>query len=212
MTAEQDAVLLVFTRAPVPGRVKTRLVPVLGAARAAALHNYLLRRTLETARRSALTDIELWCAPTARHRALSEYARRFALTPVRQRGGDLGERMRIALRQALGKYRHAVLVGSDCADLAAADLDLALAQLRGGCDLVLGPTRDGGYYLAGMSRLHEPLFSGIDWGSGTVLRRTRARAARLQLKVCELPRRRDIDRPRDLAHLAWRPPAWSRNG
>ena len=62
---ETAEVLLVFTKTPVPGRVKTRLIPVIGAVQAAAIHTDLLRQTLATARSSSVRDIELWCMPTA---------------------------------------------------------------------------------------------------------------------------------------------------
>ena len=85
-----------------------------------------MQRTLETARASAADDIELWCTPTTQHPALLELEDRFALTLRTQAGAGLGERMCFALEQGLRSYRRVALVGSDCMDLAAADIDLAL--------------------------------------------------------------------------------------
>ena len=193
--------MLVFTRAPVPGQVKTRLLSVMDAQRAAAIQAGLLQRTLETARRSTADDIELWCTPTTHHPVLRDLERRFPLALRRQTGADLGERMSSAMEQTLERYRRVALVGSDCMDLAAADIDLALEQLAAGIDVVLGPALDGGYYLVGLSGLHPQLFAGIEWGTNRVLEETRERVAQSGLKLYELPARRDLDRPEDLRYL-----------
>ena len=201
MRVERKTALLVFTRAPDPGSVKTRLLSVMDAPRAAAIQAGLLQRTLETARASAVDDIELWCTPTTQHPALLELEDRFALTLRTQAGAGLGERMCFALEQGLRSYRRVALVGSDCMDLAAADIDLALEQLAAGTDVVLGPAMDGGYYLVALGRLYPQLFTDIAWGTGAVMAQTRAQAAQLKLKLYELPVRRDLDRPEDLAYM-----------
>ena len=201
MRVEQKTALLVFTRTPDPGSVKTRLLSVMDAQRTAAIQADLLQRTLETARASAADDIELWCTPATQHPVLLELEDRFSLTLRTQAGADLGERMCFAMEQALRACRRVALIGSDCMDLAAADIDLALEQLAFGNDVVLGPALDGGYYLIGLSRLYRQLFSDIEWGTDGVLQETRERIARAGLKLYELPVRRDLDRPEDLAYL-----------
>ena len=201
MRVEQKTALLVFTRTPDPGSVKTRLLSVMDAQRAVTIQADLLQRTLETARASAADNIELWCTPTTQHPVLLELEDRFSLTLRSQAGAGLGERMCFAMEQALQVYRHVALVGSDCMDLAAADIDLALEQLGAGTDVVLGPALDGGYYLVGLSRLYRELFAGIKWGTDQALQDTRERVAQLGLKLYELPVRRDLDRPEDLRYL-----------
>ena len=201
MRVEQKTALLVFTRTPDPGSVKTRLLSVMDAQRAVTIQAGLLQRTLETARASTADNIELWCTPTTQHPVLLELEDRFSLTLRPQAGADLGERMCFAMEQALRAYRHVALVGSDCMDLAAADIDIAMEQLAAGTDVVLGPALDGGYYLIGLSSLCRELFAGIDWGTDRVLQDTRERVAQLGLKPYELPVRRDLDRPEDLRYL-----------
>lgn len=201
MRIERKTALLVFTRTPDPGHVKTRLLSVMDAPRAAAIQAGLLQRTLETARPSTAGDIELWCTPTTQHPVLLELEDRLSLALRTQAGAGLGERMCFAMEQALQSYRHVALIGSDCMDLAASDIDLALEQLAAGTDVVLGPALDGGYYLIGLSRLHRQLFTGIEWGTDRVLEETRERVAQSGLKLFELPVRRDLDRPEDLRHL-----------
>lgn len=202
-TIKSNTALLVFTRTPVPGQVKTRLLPVLDAQRAAAIQAELLQRTLDAARRSIADHIELWCAPTTQHPVLLDLGRRFSLALRTQEGEDLGARMCFAMEQTLERYRRVVLVGSDCIDLVTADIDLALEQLAAGTDVVLGPALDGGYYLIGLSRPCGQLFAGIEWGTDTVLQDTRAWVAQSGLTLYELPERRDLDRPGDLRY--WRP-------
>ena len=201
MQAECDTVLLVFTRAPEPGNVKTRLLSAISAERATAIQIELLHRTLETARNSAVDDIELWCTPTAQHPVLCELENRYSLTLRTQQGANLGERMCFAMEQALRSYPLVTLIGGDCIDLGAADIDHALQQLASGYNVVLGPALDGGYYLVGLSGLHRQLFTGIKWGTDTVLRDTRARITQSGLSLYELPARRDLDRPEDLRYL-----------
>lgn len=194
---EQSA-LLVFTKTPIPGYVKTRLLTVMAAQRAADIHTELLCHTLDTACNSAVDEIELWCTPSSRHPVLLGMQRRFSLRLRTQSGADLGARMCFAMKQALESYRHVMLIGSDCIDLTPADINLALEQLAAGSDVVLGPALDGGYYLIGLSSLRRRLFDGIEWGTDRVLQQTRARVARLGLSLHELPERRDLDRPEDL--------------
>ena len=198
---EQTAVVLVFTRTPVAGSVKTRLLPGMDIDRAVAIHVELLTRTLEIARASSAVNIELWCTPTPRHPVLVDLGERYSLTLQTQTGADLGERMCFAMEQAMKSYRHVVLIGSDCIDLAAADIDLALERLVAGCDVVLGPALDGGYYLIGLSSLYRRLFSAIEWGTDEVLRETRQRVAQAGLQLYELPVRRDLDRLEDLQYI-----------
>lgn len=201
MRVDRKTALLVFTRTPEPGNVKTRLLSVMDAPRAAAIQAGLLQRTLETARASTADIIELWCTPTVQHPVLLELEDRFSLTLRTQAGAGLGERMSSAMEQSLERYRHVALVGSDCMDLVAADIDLAMEQLAAGNDVVLGPALDGGYYLIGLSRLYRQLFAGIEWGTDRVLEETRERVAQSGLKLFELPARRDLDRPEDLRYF-----------
>lgn len=198
---DTTARLLVFTRTPVSGSVKTRLASAIGADRAVAVYTGLLRRTLETARRSRIGSVELWCTPTRRNPVLSGFSKDFSLDLCTQTGADLGERMFFAMQQARKSCCHVILIGSDCVDLAVTDINLALEKLAAGYDIVLGPALDGGYYLIGLSRLYRQLFTDIAWGTDRVLEVTREQVALLELKLYELPVRHDLDRPEDLRYM-----------
>jgi glycosyltransferase A (GT-A) superfamily protein (DUF2064 family) len=176
--------VLVFSRAPVPGRVKTRLVPRLGEWRAARLHARLTAHALRIAAVAA-------CGPVELH------------DTVKQRGADLGERMHHALAHALRRHRAAIVIGSDCPALHPGDLRRAARLLAGGCDVVLAPAEDGGYVLIGARRVSPRLFSGIDWGSSCVFEQSVARLATLGYRWRALRRLWDVDRPEDLQRLRW---------
>lgn len=199
MTRSRQA-LLVFARAPVVGRAKTRLIPALGAAGAAALHAGLVERTLQTAAQLPV-DLQLWCHPDPGHAFFRTCATRFPLSLQRQVGVDLGQRMAQALAAALARYDRAVLIGTDCPSLGADAVAQAFAVLQQGADAVLGPAADGGYYLVGLCRPQAHLFSGIDWGSDRVLSQTLSRLRQYRLDYRLLDPRQDLDTPADLAGL-----------
>lgn len=193
--------LIVFARAPDPGRVKTRLVPLLGAAGASRLHARLVERTLRTAGASGFRTVELHCTPKIQNRFFLENQKRFGVRLRAQGRGDLGDRMYRAFERSLRSHREVVLIGSDCPALRAADLRAAVRALRRGADAVFAPAEDGGYALIGLRRLSRRLFEGIEWGGSEVLAQTRRRLKRLRWRWKELRTVWDVDRPEDVARL-----------
>ena len=187
---------LVFARTPVPGQVKTRLIPAIGAERAANLHRAMLWRTVATAAAAAIGPVALWCSPAVEHPFIEEMQREFHLDVHLQLGVDLGERMHRALQSCPAG---AVLVGSDCPFLEEQDLQTAAGILRDGDDAAIGPAEDGGYYLIGVRDSNMSVFSGIPWGTGGVLSATRQKFRDLGWRWREIATRRDVDRPEDLA-------------
>lgn len=184
--------LAIFARAPVLGRVKTRLAADVGEAAALAAYRELL--TLTLARLGSRNDefrAELWVEGDSAE--VREWERR---VPVRrQPQGDLGERMAAAFADGVG-----VLVGCDIPHISAAYVHAALAALDES-DLVLGPTEDGGYCLIAMNEPQPQVFADIPWSTGAVLTAT-LEAAR-GLNVALLDTLWDVDVATDLAR--WRP-------
>jgi rSAM/selenodomain-associated transferase 1 len=196
------AALIVFARAPVAGHTKTRLIPALGPARAAQLYRCFVLDTLEAARR-APADVTV-AAADPQHldclRALAEEACPEAAV-IGQRGGDLGERIANAVREALGLgHPRAVVIGSDSPDLPPDRFREAL-DLAAERDLVLGPCSDGGYYLIGMHAAMPEVFGGIEWSSETVLADTIRRAQEIGASIALLEPWQDVDTPEDLRAL-----------
>ena len=194
--------VIVFARAPLPGRAKTRLIPALGAAGAARLQARLIGRALETARRARIGRVELHGAGVRGSARLRALARRHAVRLEAQADGDLGRRMALAIGRGLRRARRVVLIGSDCPVLRASDLRRAALRLAGGRDAVFAPAEDGGYTLVAMRRASHRVFASIEWGSGRVMGATRERLAALGWRWSELPRVWDVDRPEDCRRLA----------
>ena len=192
--------LLVFARDPVPGQVKTRLIPALGREAATALYWQLLRDTVAAAARVAGVRLELWVDSTAPQPALTELARQHHMSLQTQHGPDLGARMATALARATMHGGDAVLIGSDCPEFDVGHLEAAFAALADH-DVVLGPATDGGYVLIGTRAPQPALFHGIPWGTDRVMDATRRRLRNLGLRWHELPTLRDLDEPADLAHF-----------
>jgi len=174
--------VLVFARAARPGRVKTRLIPLLGAHGAARLHARLVAHALATARAARLGKVELW-------------------STRRQRGADLGARMHHAFECSLRRAPRVILMGADAPALRPSHLRRAARWLAGGADAVFAPAEDGGYALVALGRVSPRLFEGIDWGGPRVMAQTRARLAALGWRWRELPEVWDVDRPEDVARL-----------
>ena len=189
---DTSPLVIVFARAPVPGRCKTRLIPARGARGAAAVHRQLTRRTLETALGSG-TRGELWCAPDTQHGFLQGLRRDYGVPLQRQARGDLGRKMGLALRTAC----RAIVIGTDCPVLTAKDLRAALLALEHH-DAVIQGAEDGGYVLLGARRPLTAALRGVDWSSGREGAQTRRRLQQAGLSLAERPTRWDVDRPQDL--------------
>ncbi|MCI0340170.1 MAG: TIGR04283 family arsenosugar biosynthesis glycosyltransferase [Planctomycetales bacterium] len=203
----REAVVL-LARAPRLGTVKSRLAAGLGPERALGVYRVLgetvahrLAPALHAGRvglvavtpPDALAEVEAWLGPPWR--------------AVPQVEGDLGARIAGAADAAFVAGAHrVVLLGTDCADVAPADVEEAFASLARS-DAVLGPAADGGYWLLGLNAPEPSLLRGVPWGTGGVLEST-LRAARAEgLDVALLRTLSDVDRPEDLESLAARLPA-----
>jgi rSAM/selenodomain-associated transferase 1 len=183
-----DCLVIVFARAPLAGKVKTRIAQRIGDAAAANLHRRLVRIALATARSARCGTVELHV--TRRHAFFRTLG-----VPVRlQRGADLGERMFRALRH----HRRVVLIGADCPALRAADISLATRLLAGGAHVVLAPAEDGGYALVAARRVTPAVFRGVAWGSARALAQTLENVVGAGLAYRLLGTVWDVDRPEDL--------------
>ena len=187
--------LVLFARAARRGRVKTRLEPRLGRRGALLLHQALVADSMSLLNRAAWRCCaRAYVAWTGRPRT--------GRARLRQGGGDLGARLRRVIRRLLrAGHRTVVVIGSDSPALPASRIVRAVHLLERGADLVIGPARDGGYYLVGVRSDQPALFERIPWGGGLVAARTLRRAARLRLRTRRLPLFFDVDRPADLLRL-----------
>jgi rSAM/selenodomain-associated transferase 1 len=192
--------VLVFSKLPEAGRVKTRLIPALGAVGAANLYARLLERQLGWLTVEAGYPVQLWLTPSMDHPLIQQWANVSALSLFLQQGEDLGQRMMHAARSALQHYQQVVLLGVDCPALTPLHLRQAFAWLES-YDAVLGPAQDGGYVLLGLKSTPEPLFNGHSWGQADVAETTRMAMRELHWDWRELPLLWDLDRAEDLTKL-----------
>jgi rSAM/selenodomain-associated transferase 1 len=173
--------------------VKTRLIPDIGAAKAARVYRYCLEYTLAVARQSGL-DYQLFLTADSDDPLFQGEAYRL------QRGENLGERMYHAFQELLGSGTDgALIVGTDCLDLTSMHLQNA-AQSLSDHELVLLPALDGGYALIGGTTIEPSLFRQIRWSSDQVYDQTMENAHRLNYRTASLESLRDIDTLQDLEH------------
>jgi rSAM/selenodomain-associated transferase 1 len=185
----------ILAKAPVPGTAKTRLIPSIGAHAAAVLQERLTEHTVETATAADIGPLTLWCTPDLAHASFQDLAARLPVVLKQQPDGDLGARMLGAI--AAGDVP-TLVIGTDCPTFTTEILRAAAAALDD-ADVVLVPAEDGGYVLIGARATHPELFSGIAWGTASVVIETRERIAALGLTCSELPALWDVDTEADLA-------------
>lgn len=201
--------LLLYSKPAIPGRVKTRLAPVLGADGAAELHAAFVHDVVSGL---VVGDFDLrlmWALddaatgepplnllpPNARH-----------LDWWRQQGRDLGERLFLGLEAAAAEAPYVAAVGSDHPEIDTTQVEDAFRRLEAGADVALGPVPDGGYYLIALRRhaVQRGLFDDIPWSTREVFERTRQRCRQLGLHLAVLPAGHDIDVAEDLEALIHR--------
>jgi rSAM/selenodomain-associated transferase 1 len=196
--------ILIFAKAPVPGRVKTRLMLALGAAGAARLARRLLDHTLEQATLAAIGPVELCASPAVTHPDWAGQVLPPDLATSDQGEGDLGARLARAARRNLDSGgdagRRVLLIGTDCPALSALHLREAAAALADH-EAALVPARDGGYVLLGLRAFHPSLFSDLPWSTAAVAELTLARIEALSWQVWVGAELQDVDEPADLRCL-----------
>lgn len=187
--------LMIFAKAPAPGRVKTRLAPAIGDAGAARLHAAFVRDVVArhdkpgratTVWRGGDLEHPLWAA--------------LGVPLATQCSGDLGGRLADAFAQELADGSAVVVLGTDSPTLPPQLVDQAFAALQRHA-VVLGPACDGGYYLLGVRGGSPPVFEGIDWGTESVFAQTVEALNAAGVDFALLPYWYDVDRPDDLRML-----------
>ncbi|MBF0173980.1 MAG: TIGR04282 family arsenosugar biosynthesis glycosyltransferase [Magnetococcales bacterium] len=180
------------------GKVKTRLIPLLGPLGATRAHERLLTHVVHIARAwchaASNRQFLLWCTPNTHHPFFD------GLIPPHQRRpqpeGDLGHRLATIVVRQLKHHQGVILLGGDCVSITLPILDQTLAALLHH-DAVMVPAEDGGYLLLALTRHHPSLFANIPWGSATVAAETRIRLNGLGWRWHELAAGWDVDHPRD---------------
>ena len=184
--------LIIFVKNPVLGTVKTRIAASVGDERALDIYKRMLGITRETAL-NVKTDRFVYYSPEIVDEDLWSNG---SFQKRQQSKGDLGSKMATAFVETLTLYERSVIIGSDCPDLKALDIENAFEALHSK-DVVLGPSKDGGYYLIGLNKPQAPLFHGIPWSTSNVLRKTIEICESMQLRYGLLRELSDIDHIED---------------
>ena len=194
----REPLIQILCKAPVLGKVKTRLIQEMGKRRALDLYLQMFERLMAELSASRFKT-ELWISPDKDH----VFFERYAFARFQQAGPDLGGRMSTALRDGLNRYESVILVGTDLPLINRSYIEQAVNALRDH-DVIIGPAEDGGYGLVGVKGEIPGMFSDIDWGTERVLSQTCARLNRDGLDFGLLPLIWDVDRPVDLPRYeAW---------
>jgi uncharacterized protein len=187
---QSERLLIAFVKAPRVGRVKTRLAQEIGADRACEAYQKLVRAVI--GKLEPLPNVQLRYSPDDAQSETQHWCKP-SWTAAAQGAGDLGERLARAFSDALKNgVSRVVIIGSDCPWLGAADIQEAWSELETH-DVVLGPARDGGYWLIGLREPLPELFAGIAWSTPDVLKQTLERARTRELRVRMLRELRDVD-------------------
>jgi len=196
-----DGCILLFVKFPEEGSVKTRLAKDLDHGFVQTLYRNFVLDLLETLAK-VKWPIIIYFHPPESGNAISKWlSKNYTYAP--QKGVDLGERMKNAFKEAFAKgFTKAVILGSDLPDLQKNILDMAFKALHGN-DIVIGPSVDGGYYLAGFrsDSFLPDVFKGISWGTDTVLKDTLKILREKNYRAHFLPELRDVDTIEDLKAL-----------
>lgn len=193
--------IVIFVKAPAPGRVKTRLCPPLSHEEAAGLYRAFVEDTVALAARVGGAGVQIAFDAADQYRDLSWIKGAASLPFFIQEGNDLGERLIQASKRAFDSgAQKVVCIGADCPYLDAAEIKKAFELLKTN-DVVLGPAEDGGYYLVAAKKHHPGLFQEIPWSSDKVLKETLGKIKKLGMTHATLPVYSDIDTFGDLWRL-----------
>lgn len=196
---ETEEAIFLFVRFPEPGQAKTRLIPELGARRAAEVCRKMAEQVADTVRefeRPGLLRVAYF-SPADKEPEIREWLGN-DFHYVAQPAGDLGRRLEDAFVGGFRKgARRIVAIGTDCVEITEEIISEAFEALYQ-VDAAIGPALDGGYYLMGLNRPCHSIFRGIPWSTDKALRETLARLRGCGLNVRLLPPLNDIDSPEDL--------------
>jgi len=191
--------LIIFTKYPENGRVKTRLAETLGEAFASEFYKmcagYIFNECIKL-KRSGIDLLIFYAEEEDRNKIRGWVPESFEL--VRQEGENLGERMYNAFSHLLKfNAEKAVLIGTDIPDISSSLIEKSFEYLDDH-EAVIGPSSDGGYYLIGLSKLNKDIFTGIQWSTGKVLENTLIKLKERNLSYKLLPELIDIDKESDI--------------
>ncbi len=196
-----DTSLILFARAPVSGKVKTRLTPHISSQKATDLYKAFIIDIVTSLKKLKGQDLTIAYTPDSSHDTSFHGLVGRSIPLFSQRGDTLGERLKNAFQDSFCKEtKRVIIIGTDSPTLPVSYIKEAFHALRD-VPIVIGPTFDGGYYLIGLSEFTGEIFDDIEWGSAYVFSQTITRIKELNKQLYVLPPWYDIDTPSDLSFL-----------
>ncbi len=190
----QKSALIIFVRNPILGKVKTRIAETLGNNKALLIYHILLKHTHSVTEKLSC-DKFIYYADFINNEDLWENT---VFKKRLQIGNDLGKRMHHAFSELFTDgYARIIIIGSDCYELSTQNIQSAFTKLEL-AEVVIGPARDGGYYLLGMKALVNDVFTDMPWSTDHVLKATLTKLRDLDFSHELLPVLNDIDSEQDL--------------
>lgn len=187
--------LIIFAKNPVKGKVKTRLAKDIGENEALSWYLRLMKKTENTVQGTCIEKTVFWSTNVPMHPP-AFYSDEFNADV--QQGENLGERMSGAVKSMFAKgYDSVAIIGTDCWELKTEIVEEAYQQLKTN-DVVVGPAKDGGYYLMAMNQFSQELFENIPWSTEEVASKTYEACEKLGLKCGKLKALSDVDKVHDL--------------
>lgn len=190
---DQSSLLIVFVKNPRPGKVKTRLAESVGDSQAFQIYCQLLHHTKHILKNLEMA-VQVWFSDSIPENGFWDQP---GVQKRKQQGEDLGSRMKYAFQKAFSDgFERVIIIGSDCAELTASIINKAFDELEKH-DMVVGPSKDGGYYLLGMTGLHKRLFEDKAWSTPEVFNQTTVDIKAMGLSYVRLPVLNDVDTKED---------------
>ena len=197
-----DPVLILLTKKPLPGFVKTRLLPNCSAETAADIAFEMIADTIETVTDSWRGQVKLSVAPDTEDRRLKQLTALHSIEMGAQPAGDLGEKMQSLICRELNDAPSAAVMGCDIPTIDRTLIEYAFQQMNNGAN-VLGPSADGGFYFLGLNNCYSEMMKGIHWGTESVLQSLKS-----TMKHCKiyfdvvLPCQQDVDTWSDFVYIS----------
>jgi len=192
--------IIIMTKVPQAGKVKTRLQPFLTAQQSAEISVCFLQDAEQKAR-SIAQNLIIALSPIEKKNLLTEILQTEPIL-VEQKGENLGERMFHAFEFAFSRDSNAVvMIGTDSPTVPAEFIERAFVFLETKADAVLGKTEDGGFYLIGLRKSDKKIFENVEWSSPKTFEQTKRNIEILNLSLSEIPVWFDVDTPEDLKKL-----------
>lgn len=192
-----NALICIFTKPPIPGKCKTRLIPHLGEEGAAHLQEELICKIIDDLNDYKLCSFEIWQSESSDYFTNLVLNNNFDINIKTQFGADLGERMSNTFSASLKRNKKVIIIGSDCVEYSKQYLTSALQSLDKD-NAVIGPAYDGGYVLIGSTDYYPEIFKDISWGERCVLSQTLEKLSQLDITFSQLKVLNDIDTAADL--------------